>query len=538
MLDMNSVGTAGALNIGHGMHLAGGEAQNLNMNTGNLWMGMGMDGLGNYNMQGTTGLGGSQQPAMAGQNTIGSSTALQPAELMATSGQYPTQWPGNETGSGFDSEVSNTAAQGAGPGRSEPVVVLTETQLQDFVKAAVKAELERDHVVKAAVRAELAKDTYVKDKRTQTIKVPAAVKTAVHHMMLRLMGCVHKNKRSSHSGVTAYFDLPDPLPEGEPKHTVKSGNNVVTLWNPDWFRPVDEGVNVDFIAATVNAVVQSGGSTYQLKPEWLEQPALIKHTSEAYFRHLRRQYKYRNNADGLRRLAAKMKMDKRLGRRQRKTQHRMKGISALRKAFGRASTVGIEELVKTELMSSEASSEGEADPEERDCMRVEQGAGRRALERRRVVFRSEKLNRIYYALDAFARVQESSSESENIDNAPGQGNDDDKESEESELSEDERMAFRAEVLDEIRVAEAQDADQRYDRFRGPKENYRTEERRTKRRKTMYKECYSQTWVNSAVTHKEAYNRARTAPSEMTIFQLEIPDEFIMEVDRGYLGDAE
>ena len=151
-----------------------------------------------------------------------------------------------------------------------------------------------------------------------------------------MMGCLHKTKRSPHAGVPAYFDLPEPLPDGAPKRTVGSGANIVELWNPDWFSPVNEGVNVDFIAATINLVIQSGGkpieptvtvsghlndwhegSTYSLKSEWLQEPALIKLTAESYFRHLRRQYKYRKDPEAVRRLAAKMKMDKRLSRRDR-----------------------------------------------------------------------------------------------------------------------------------------------------------------------------------------------------------------------------
>lgn len=74
-----------------------------------------------------------------------------------------------------------------------------------------------------------------------------------------------------------------------------------------------------------------------------------------------------------------------------KCQRRIQAIASFRKAFGRANTVGIDELVRVDWMSSEASSDGEADSTERDQMRVEQGAGRRALERRKVVFRSEKV---------------------------------------------------------------------------------------------------------------------------------------------------
>ena len=151
-----------------------------------------------------------------------------------------------------------------------------------------------------------------------------------------MLGCLHKTKWSLHADIPAYFDLPEPLPQGVPKRTVRSRNNVVKLWNPDWFSPVNEGVNVDFIAATVNAVLQSGGkpivpiiavsarlndrhegSTYSLKPEWLQEPALIKLTAELYFQHLQRQYKYRKDPEAVRRLAEKMKKDKRLARRDR-----------------------------------------------------------------------------------------------------------------------------------------------------------------------------------------------------------------------------
>ena len=49
---------------------------------------------------------------------------------------------------------------------------------------------------------------------------------------------------------------------------------------------------------------------------------------------------------------------------------------------------------------------------------------------------------------------------------------------------------------------------------------------------MYKECYSQSWVKSSDEHKKAYDCAQAAPSNMMILLLEIPSEFIMEVDRS------
>ena len=75
----------------------------------------------------------------------------------------------------------------------------------------------------------------------------------------------------------------------------------------------------------------------------------------------------------------------------KKCQQCIQAIPSFHKVFGKANTIGVDEQARAELMSSEASSDGEADPTERDQMRVEQGAGRRALKRCKVVFRSEKV---------------------------------------------------------------------------------------------------------------------------------------------------
>ena len=77
-----------------------------------------------------------------------------------------------------------------------------------------------------------------------------------------------------------------------------------------------------------------------------------------------------------------------------KANRRRKVIPAFRKAFGRAETEGIEELVRTPWMSSEASTDGEADPAERERMRVSQGAGQKALETRTMTFRADKVREL------------------------------------------------------------------------------------------------------------------------------------------------
>ncbi|RDX43088.1 hypothetical protein OH76DRAFT_1546293 [Lentinus brumalis] len=495
-----------------------------------------------------------------------------PDDLLSMQGSQlhlgdPTASTGNYMQLGGPDALAMTGGGGStSGGAGERLIVLTESQLGElitrkvreelaensaFIVHKVREELTENDEFKRKLREELAENAYVRNKRTREISAPRQVKAAVHQVMLRLMGCKAKTKRSSHPRVKPYFDLPDPLPDGAAK---RPGPGNSTLWNPDWSIGVDEGINVDFISAAVAVVLETGGTTYHLKPQWLAEPALIKGVAVSYFRHLRRQYFYRKTPEGLARLATKVIKDTRLGRRQRKSNHRVRAIPLFRKAFGRESTVGIERVVMTPLMSSEASTDGEADPEERERMRTEQGAGRRALERRAVVYRAELVTRLYYALDALAKLQDDGNSTEShtdSDDSADSGNESDGEAprtrrrvrtiqSDDDLPEDERQAFRAELAKRIKEeAGLKIHEERYDRFRGPKANYRTEVRKTKKKsRKPYKQCYAQHWVSSSSTHQRIYRDAPSAGADMTIFQLHIPDEFILEEDRGYLGDAE
>ncbi|RDX47469.1 hypothetical protein OH76DRAFT_1484619 [Lentinus brumalis] len=448
--------------------------------------------------------------------------------------------------------VRQSAATEAAP-PSMPVRANTmSTEVTSAPVQLVMTQEQFNEAVSARVRAELAKNDYTLDKRLKRIKVRPEVRHAVRKCALRLMGC-SKKVPSTHSRLKPYYPLPAPLAPGAEKRKDRDGND---LWNPDWDSPVDQGVNADFIEAVVGVVLQTGVVTYRLKSRWLAEPALIKHAAQAHFRHLRRQFNYRKDGNGIRHLLAKNSKDHRQARRSRKANRRRKVIPPFRKAFGRGETEGIEQLIQTPLMSSEASTDGEADPAERERMREEQGAGRKALETHTMMLRADQLNRLYATLDAFARVQEA--EEDGRSSGPSSSSSDESDSDSSETSsgpesvstrllntddnidlpELERAAYRAQVAAKIRTVQAGDSQFRYDRFRGPRANYRTSLRRTKKRLVVYKECLNVKWVSQSTKNQRVYDKAEAAPAWMTIFQLQVPEEFFLNEDRGYLADSE
>ena len=94
------------------------------------------------------------------------------------------------------------------------------------------------------------------------------------------------------------------------------------------------------------------------------------------------------------------------------------------------------------------------------------------------------------------------------------------------------------MVAKIKAVQAGDSQLRYDRFRGPRANFRTTLRRTKKRMVIYKEYFNAKWVSQSTKNKQTYNKAETAPDTMTIFKLQIPDDVFLSEDQGYLADSE
>ncbi|KAI0628592.1 hypothetical protein C8Q77DRAFT_1162010 [Trametes polyzona] len=417
----------------------------------------------------------------------------------------------------------------------EMVTTIANDAIQQLAAKAVEICAER--VVQQLLSKHQSSASVADEREKKCRKVPRDVTRAAHVAMRRLMGCRMKTT-SSDPRLKPYYKLPDPL---APRASRRTDPDGAPLWNPDWNLSVDEGVNVDFISAVVDLVQQNGAREYQLKPEHAEDTDLIQRAALTYFRQLRRQYKYRKDEQGRKKLRKKHANDKHGSRRQRKADFLRKGVKGFRKAFGKTRTVGVQRLIHPPWQSDECSSDGRAGHAERERVRSEQGAGRNALERRHAAWRSRKINLMYIALAVFALYRQVY-ESENSSNSdlPSHVDSDDSTSE-SELSESEQKAYLEQVIAAVRNgqlnANTSSSAHRAERFHGPPANAQLMPHK-RHGVPIYRECLSRKWRKTHPEYASKFANAPACPASFTVMTLDIPESLVPEEEQGFLADTE
>ncbi|PIL25673.1 hypothetical protein GSI_11423 [Ganoderma sinense ZZ0214-1] len=320
---------------------------------------------------------------------------------------------------------------------------------------------------------------------------------AVHYYTIELIGCPTKTVKGPTGRL--YYDLPAPLADDEEPRMAVDGTR---LWNPDWAVDVNVGINAQFIRAVVDIVLQNGPFTHDIDIDTVSRETVELYV-RVYFRNLKAQYKARATVEGQQKLEVTSKKHARLQRKKRKAARMRKALEAFKAAHGLENTVGVEMLCHTDWQSSEHSDIGEATEGEWTEHRDRAHAGAQGVEVRRLVWRSEKLNRIYAHLRVLAKTVVSESA------------------------------------------------QRRGRFRGPRINYNTEVPRQKRRRVAsqgttphfqvdkpYKECVSAKWAGSTANGEAILEGAPDAPTGWTIFNLVIPDDALEADDLGWVADID
>ncbi|OSD01437.1 hypothetical protein PYCCODRAFT_1478461 [Trametes coccinea BRFM310] len=392
--------------------------------------------------------------------------------------------------------------------------LMDESTLQVQVKHLVKLEARR------LVKKMLAKleNRHAQGKRLP--KVPLELARAVRDEMLAAMGVERViGGRRKKQRVT----LPQPLAPGTPPRYALDGST--RLYNPDWNGHVDDGVNLEYIMTIQRLIQENGVVKYGLPQELAHNHDLVIKAAHTYFRTLRRQYQADHNEAARAKHKAKLETDKHNVRRHRKASFLRTGIKPFRRVFGHAATQGVEDLVHSPWQSSEDSSDGVADPNERDRMRRMANAGFKALELRTLRWRGRQLSALYLTLAVFARFQAERA---------GELDSDDIVSE--DLTEAERAAYLAKVRQAVQEWQSvyMSKDLHYDRFRGPAANHRDLPREDKKRRPIYKECISRRWAKENETHSQIYDAAPHCPDGFTIFDLELPLDLLPERDREWL----
>ncbi|CDO71995.1 hypothetical protein BN946_scf184943.g30 [Trametes cinnabarina] len=347
------------------------------------------------------------------------------------------------------------------------------------------AKLEQKYAgTQTAPRVPLALAVSIDPLQRLSVYSPLIEQRAVREEMKALMGI-----RPTWSGrrKKQRISLPKPLAAGAP---VRYAPDNTRLFNPDWSVPVDEGVNLQFVTTVRDLIRDKGVEKHGLSAEVVENDNLIIKAAHTYFRTLRRQYEVDHNNEAREKHEQKLENDKHYARRKRS--------------------------------SEDSGSEHDAHYAERETMRKEFGAGSNALEVRALRWRGRQLISVYLALMVFARF--SAEEAGRLDGLS------------EELSAEEREAYLDKLCEAVATWDSVylSEDQVYDRFRGPAANHIDLPRKDKKRRPIYKECFSRKWVEETEEHLQIYNSARNCPPSFTILNLELPMELFPKRDREWL----
>ncbi|OJT12652.1 hypothetical protein TRAPUB_10802 [Trametes pubescens] len=426
-----------------------------------------------------------------------------------------------------------TSVEHPGPAAEKPGPALTEAHVEALIEARAKV----------LVREEL--ESYVtQHSKGAGEEIPLEIQQAVHTDMLHLMDI--QDRMPGVDGRKSSWSLPDPLEPSAPHRQALDGTRV---FNPKWWREASADVNREYISTIVKVVQQNTATKHKLPPALAQKTGLIRSAALVYFKTLKRTYIADHEEDAARKRQRKMLEDKMHMRCHRRADNLRLGFDALRKLFGKARTVGLEQAVCTPCQSDEASTDGEATHDEREELRAKARVGQRALEVRTPAWRSRKLTILYVILAVLSRfVRERASLTEPKPKLPvrkrrghGQGGDEEELVPSSDDSDTEEM--RAQYLAKIRDAVKDwstinvHANQRHERFRGPPANSR-QELRVSRKNPIYKEYISSKWASTSTERSQLYDKALSCPSTFTIFDLDFPEGLIPEDDLGWLGDEE
>ncbi|GJF00434.1 hypothetical protein PsYK624_167220 [Phanerochaete sordida] len=186
--------------------------------------------------------------------------------------------------------------------------------------------------------------------------------------------------------------LPDPLADGEPARVV----NGAELFSPRWKEGISCDVNHRFIEATVDRVVRNQKTNPTLDAAHAT-PAHLRQGAETYYNTLRDVYKAQVDETAAAKAQVKQENTKVNIRRHRRCDGLRQAVPAFRERYGYDDTVGLEQLLHTDCVSSEHSQKEGRDGDD------DSGDEGAVLEVQGKNWRSDPYVRILAALEMIAR---------------------------------------------------------------------------------------------------------------------------------------
>ncbi|KAJ3500581.1 hypothetical protein NLJ89_g9731 [Agrocybe chaxingu] len=205
--------------------------------------------------------------------------------------------------------------------------------------------------------------------------------------------------------------LPHPL---GPNDLPRVSPDGVRIYNPNWNRDLpDDKESRDFLKAAIELTIHIILTTLQDNPTAGEPLAALTNKrmskiAKTYLKSLKIVYKSQNSPTAHSKVVSRNTRQKLRGRKTQVAKKMRRQIPAFRAAYGEEETVGVDELVLTDWISSEYSDNegGAATQEDFDTHRnAAIGIGNEGWEVRRMAWKSKALRRIYLRLQKGHRDQ-------------------------------------------------------------------------------------------------------------------------------------
>ncbi|KII93304.1 hypothetical protein PLICRDRAFT_386169 [Plicaturopsis crispa FD-325 SS-3] len=312
----------------------------------------------------------------------------------------------------------------------------------------------------------------------------------VHEAFYDCMGGTKRNLPNGRSQLC----IPHYIPPPQAPRVDQAGTPFA---NFDWSKPPSHGNNDSECHRITDIVLQRvSANPTSVPPNVIGDPKNVFEAVRGYFGTVRGAYIAQNTDGGRARRERKNDLNKRRQRKKQKADDLRKQTDNFRAFYGEEETVGLEDLIQTDWMSSEHDDPGNVTVEQWKQHRLDHNGGTNGIEVRKEGWRSKQLNRTYARLRKFDRDTAN-------DTVVGQN-------------------------------QSRSGKVRLPRFRGIKANTNCRHP-ISATKTPYTPCVSRAWAACSEN-----NMVRTSEdfTDYTIFDLDIPDADLDAEDLRYLADDE
>ncbi|KAI1782358.1 hypothetical protein LXA43DRAFT_1104217 [Ganoderma leucocontextum] len=327
-----------------------------------------------------------------------------------------------------------------------------------------------------------------------SVHLEPSIRDELHKTCTDLIGCFEKVRLTDDPDEPPYYDLPQPLPAGTPDRIGPDG--VSTLFNPRWDDKVTSSYNNRYIEAVIDVMTTT--KQHLLDPV-KHTRGVLKAAAREYLRSLKRARGFRLDVAGRARLERQRQIARRWNRRRAKVYELRKATIVLRKIVGHAQSVGLDNLVDTDWVSSEHSD----------------ATG--SLEIRPVEWHSQKLRDLYASLQTIRAALpkgKTLAGASDVANPQDDGQD---------FTDEQRIEFLRITKVNIELRKLRAASQ-HKRFVGTSD----ERMRTKvvTKRFIHRDCVSEEWAATYLPADAAMSVQTPCPTHVTIWGATLPKELV------------